>query len=175
MSALTVITPQTLESYKRVNACQNLSYSLTPRNLRLGFLPPPLLSHHPIAHHQCAFLCLYIPTCLVYHMCSAVYLAHMQPTPQATGLLCRYLFHSLSLLPLLSKPRFGASVTTSHQLCCVPVVHFLCFLLISPSSFLPLTTVPHSYASSMSARLESLVSNHTHLEPAQLCNTWKPS
>lgn len=170
LSALTVITAQTLETYKRLNACQNLSYSLTPRNLRLGFLH---LSSHTIPSH---IISVHLYVCILQHawfaICAHLFIWHIcsQHLRWQAFSLAAFFIPSPCYLSFL----IPASVLQllSLQLCC-PACSFsaFCFLPISPSSFLPFTTVPHSYASSMSAGLESLVSNHTHLEPAQLSST----
>lgn len=55
-----------------------------------------------------------------------------------------------------------------------PISFFFIFSLLCIIRFFVSSlhhSAPHSYVSSISTRLESLVSNHTHLEPTQLCST----
>lgn len=166
LSALTVMTTRTLEAYKHVNACQNL---LCPHSQKsaAGF-PPPLLAHHPIAHYQCAFV-FYNMHILPYVLNSlfGTYAANTsgdRPSPSLP-----FSFPLLLTSPFWSPLQcFNYCVTSASSR-----LFIFCISLspISPSLFLPFTTVPHSYASSMSAGLESLVSNHTHLEPVQLSST----
>lgn len=91
---------------KRINlvdVCQNISYSLTPWNLLLGLLSSLTISQHRI--NVCICTSVFYSACVVYHMCSTVYLAHMGPTIQAAGILPHHLFHSISLLSTL-KPKY---------------------------------------------------------------------
>lgn len=126
-------------------------------------------------------------------MCSTVYLAHMEPTLQAAGLLPRCLFHSLSLLPFLSLflpthplhlPLHFLTLFSFVLLRSPPsrLIRFLCLcLLLSPffTFFVPSLqcSAPRSYASSIttSTFLISVQPHPPGASSALLLDTWKPS
>lgn len=170
-----------------MDARQNISYSLTPWNLLLGFLH---LSSHTIPQRTinvCICTSVFYCTCVVYHMCSTVYSAHMEPTLQAAGPLPRCLFRSLSLLLLIFLLSFPfSSLSLLHfpslfsfvllrstlSLLLIFSVSAFYFLPLSPSPFLPFTTLRLVHMPPpLPPVLFSLVSNHTRLEPAQLCSS----
>lgn len=138
-------------------------YFIFPRALKpaAGF-PPPLLSHRPTATlSACAFVRLYF-TVRVH---SPLYLAHMQPTLEAVGLLPCYLSQLLTnLVSHLSVILFlSAPPAPSFALCSLPR---------SPSWFLPSSAVRLAHMPPpLPPVLFSLVSNRTRLEPAQLCSS----
>lgn len=153
-----------------VDVFQNMSYSLTPWNLLLGSLH---LSAHIIPQSTTVCICtsVFYCTCVVYHVCSTVYLAHMEPP-------FRQQAFSLATIPfpLRTKPPcFYFTLILcpiSHSF--LLLIRFLLSLLFTFSPFsLLLSSAPWlvHMPPPLPPVLFSLVSNHTRLEPAQLCSS----
>lgn len=91
-------------------------------------------------------------------------------------LFCYLFFLSSYRTPLKSPSLLHHLFFLSFVLFSLIFIHFLCLCLILSPSFTFLVpslhyAVPHSYDSSITTVLFSLVSNHTHLEPAQFSSS----
>lgn len=144
------------------------------------------VSSHTIPQHTSS-VHLYI--CILQYVCGLPYVLNClfgtyganpsgsRPSPSLPFSLhssCSFSSQSSRWTPLLSLtfPLFLALSRSALIPSLLFVFSASYFLPLSPSSFLPIRhSAPHSYASSITTVLFSLVSNHTHLEPAQLCSS----
>lgn len=123
-------------------------------------------------------------------MCSTVYLARMEPTPQAAGLLPRCLFHfpplARSPLSLLAEPHSSPSLSISFSSFVPLHSHFLSlirFLRLVLSSSFTFFVPSHSplrasFICLLHYHSTFLISVQPHppgASSALLLNTWKPS